>query len=402
MNWINFFRLMRTIYGKGLPDLDLIQRLGLLAVKIGQTYALRIDFLNEDTCKHLSRLYSHTDQMSAGDFKTLLDANTSDAWRSRFSSIDSEPLASASVGQVHRAVLKTGEQVVVKLIKQNFRAQFEADIRSLRRLVKLAIFFYPKLQKVADPLGILDTISWSTLSELDLRNEMKGQRTLRSIYEKHTARFDLSKQRFPAIYEDLGSESVMVSEYIEGRTFDDLLSEGTLDYSRMLELFHIHGFYLFCIGTFHGDIHPGNIMLKDNGIYFLDTGAISTVGDKMRKGLFRFFDALSQYDYKQSAHYLNKMAEVEISGEAYRRYESKFMNLYSDFTNATISQVSLTRRMMETIKLGVHSGMVFEKGMYPIIKSLMYLDGMVLRCRPNAVLMKDVRSFVEEFRNAVL
>lgn len=402
MNWWNFFRLMRTIYGKGLPDLDLIQRLGLLAVKIGQTYALRIDFLNEDTCKHLSRLYSHTDRMSAEDFKTLLDENTSDEWRSHFSSIDREPLASASVGQVHRAVLKTGEQVVVKLIKQNFHAQFEADIKSLRRLVKLAIFFYPKLQKVADPMGILDTISWSTLSELDLRNEMQGQRTLRAIYEKHTDSFDLSKQRFPKIFEDLGSESVMVSEYIEGKTFDALLGEGALDYSRMLELFHIHGFYLFCIGTFHGDIHPGNIILKDGGIYFLDTGAISVVSDKMRKGLFMFFDALSQYDYEKSAHFLNKMAEKEISGEAYERYLAKFLNLYRDFTNATISQVSLTRRMMETIKLGVHSGMVFEKGMYPIIKSLMYLDGMVLRCRPDAVLMRDVRSFVEEFRNAVL
>jgi len=402
MNWWNFFRLMRTIYGKGLPDLDLIQRLGLLAVKIGQTYALRIDFLNEDTCKHLSRLYSHTDRMSAEDFKTLLDENTSDEWRSHFSSIDRQPLASASVGQVHRAVLKNGKQVVVKLVKQNFHAQFEADIKSLRRLVKLAIFFYPKLQKVADPMGILDTISWSTLSELDLRNEMQGQRTLRAIYEKHTDSFDLSKQRFPKIYEDLGSESVMVSEYIEGKTFDALLGEGSLDYSRMLELFHIHGFYLFCIGTFHGDIHPGNIILKDGGIYFLDTGAISVVSDKMRKGLFMFFDALSQYDYEKSAHFLNKMAEKEISGEAYERYMAKFLNLYRDFTNATISQVSLTRRMMETIKLGVHSGMVFEKGMYPIIKSLMYLDGMVLRCRPDAVLMRDVRSFVEEFRNSVL
>jgi len=57
--------------------------------------------------------------------------------------------------------------------------------------------------------------------------------------------------------------------------------------------------------------------------------------------------------------------------------------------------------MMETIKLGVHSGMVFERGMFPIIKSLMYLDGMVLKCNPEAVLLKDMRRFIEEFKNIV-
>jgi ubiquinone biosynthesis protein len=193
----------------------------------------------------------------------------------------------------------------------------------------------------------------------------------------------------------------MVSELIRGETIDELLEKGVMKYQLLLELFHIHGFYLFCIGTFHGDIHPGNILVKDGNLYFLDTGAISTVGEKMRKGLFGFFDALSSYDYEKSAHALNKMAEREIEGKAYERFRKQFLELYADFTDSTVSQVSLTRRMMETIKLGVNSGMVFEKGMYPIIKSLMYLDGMVLRCNPGAVLMRDVRNFVGQFRDAV-
>jgi ubiquinone biosynthesis protein len=74
--------------------------------------------------------------------------------------------------------------------------------------------------------------------------------------------------------------------------------------------------------------------------------------------------------------------------------------LYSDFKGKSVKEVSLTKKMMETIKLGVNSGMGFEKGMFSIIKSLMFLDGMVLRCNPNAVLLEDMRQFVSEFKKA--
>ena len=95
------------------------------------------------------------------------------------------------------------------------------------------------------------------------------------------------------------------------------------------------------------------------------------------------------------------MSEQKIEGHEYSVFQDKFLYLYSDFTDKTVSQVSLTRKMMETIKLGVNSGMVFEKGMFAIIRSLMYLDGMVLRCKPDAILLKDMRRFINEFKSLV-
>jgi ubiquinone biosynthesis protein len=402
VNWFNFFRLIRTIYGKKLPDLPFIESLGLLAVKIGQTYALRFDFLPEENCRHLAQLYRHTDSLAPASFKTLLESTVDKEWYEAFSSIDETALASASVGQVHRAVLKNGDPVVVKLIKRDFLESFTRDVRSLRTMLRTVLFFYPKLAKVADPLGILDTIEQGTVDEIDLRKEAAGQNILRQIAAEHAARFDLSRLVFPRIYPELSGERHMVSEFIAGETFDELLEKGRLPYEELLDLFHVHGFFVFCVGTFHGDIHPGNIIrMPDGRQAFIDTGAISVVGDKMRRGLFRFFDALSAYDYEACAQNLNAMADRGLEGGPYARFRDRFLALYADFTNATVSQVSLTKRMMETIKLGVNSGMVFEKGMYPIIKSLMYLDGMVLRCNPQAVLVRDMRKFIDEF-NAVL
>jgi ubiquinone biosynthesis protein len=186
-----------------------------------------------------------------------------------------------------------------------------------------------------------------------------------------------------------------VSEFVTGETFDELLERRALPYERLLQLFDLHGFYLFGAGVFHGDIHPGNVVLEPDGrICLVDTSAISSIGTRVKNGLFRFFVALSSYDYDAGARHLNEMALTPIDGAAYARFRERFFALYAEFAGKTVSQVSLTKKMMDTIKLGVHSGMEFERGMFAIIKSLMYLDGMVLRCRPEAVLMEDMRPFI--------
>jgi ubiquinone biosynthesis protein len=400
MNWLGFLGLMRQIYGPGLPDLDSIQRKGLLAVKIGQTFALRADFLDEAKCRHLAKLYRQTLSLPSQDIDRLLE-NTPPGWRDYFAEIDQKPLASASVGQVHRARLKDGRRVAVKLIKGDFAKRFVRDVRSLRRLVDLSIFFYPKLQKVADPAGILEHIEEYTLAELDLRNEVAHGDILRSLQREWGGRFDLSALALPEVHRELSGERILVTEFIEGRTLDELLDEGRLPYGELLKLFSIHGFFIFGPGVFHGDIHPGNIILKEGKLYFVDTGAISRVGDKIRRGLFRFFEALVEYDFPSCAQRINEMAERGLAGKAYDGFREKFLALYRDFPETTVAQVSLTKKMMDTIRLAVHSGMVFERGMYPVIKSLMYLDGMVLRCRPEALLIRDMRRPLEEFRRAM-
>lgn len=195
----------------------------------------------------------------------------------------------------------------------------------------------------------------------------------------------------------MSSESVLVSEYINGPTFEVLLSKKELPYDKLLDLFHLHGFFIFGVGTFHGDIHPGNILLDENDrICFVDYGALGHVGERMRKGLFRFMTALSYYDFAKCAQRLNEMSEVPLRGNDYDNFVGKFLILYDDFEGKTVKEVSLTKKMMDTIKLGVHSGMRFEKGMFSIIKSLMYLDGMVLKCKPDAILMEDMRDFIKE------
>ncbi len=398
MNIYRFVKLLHNIYAAKEPDLDFIQDTGLLAVKIGQMHAVRIDFLPADKCKKLAQLYRKTVPLPAEDAKRLFEQLASQKLKDELAFFDEEPLASASVGQVHRGRLKSGEEIVIKMIKRKVKDQFVKEVKQVKKYFKWAMVFYPKLKGVANPQGLLDMIERSTLSELDLAHEAEGQKTLREIFIANKDKYDLSLLKFPKVYEELSGERIMVTEFIEGQTVDELLETNSLDYGVLLDLFHIHGFYMFQIGTFHGDIHPGNVIFTNGQIFFVDTGYIGKVEDYIRVGLFNFFENLSYYRYKECAYYLNEMAEKKISGQVFVDFEKKFFELYKDFAGKSVSEISLTKMMMRTIKLGVLSGMEFSESIFDIIKSLMYMDGMVLRCNPDAVLMEDMRKFIGELK----
>ncbi len=371
-------------------------------MKIAQHFALRYDFLREETCQHLARLFRATDHLPPDDVDALLKRNVDDGWLDHFTRFDRAPFASASIGQVHGATLKDGTDVVVKLVKQDFSRQFQRDVAALRRLLRFAVAVYPKLRKVFDPIGVLDYIEDYTSTELDLKNEILGGDKLGKIARKYGDTYDLSQLRLPSFFPELSNQNVLVVERIPGKTFDELLQEGKLSWNNMMDFFRIHGFYLFGPGIFHGDIHPGNIILSPDGqIALVDTGAISRVGDGIRQGLFNFFVALADYDYPDCARQLNEMAETGISGRRLAKFENDMVYLYRDFKGSSVREVSLTKRMMQTVKMAVHAGMEFERGMFAIIKSMMYLDGMVLRCRPDVELIREMKPFLTEFQKGM-
>jgi ubiquinone biosynthesis protein len=402
MNIFSFIGLLKSIYGKKLPNLGKIQAKGLLAVKIAQHFALRIDFLDENVCRHLAKLFNEADSVASVDLNNIIEKNAAPEWLNNFEYLEMQPFASASVGQVHFAKLKTGEDVVVKLIKQDFRDSFLRDIKRLENMFKFILLFYPKLRKVFDPLGILNFIKEYTIEELDLRNEIKGKEILDNIKSNYSKIYDFTKLKLVNHYPEYSNANILISDKIIGNTFRYLLDNNALSYNTLLDLFAIHGFYLFKMGTFHGDLHPGNIFLGDDKyIYFIDTAAITSISDRIRTGLFDFFAALVDYDYELCCIQLHKMSVVTINNEKFEKFRNKLLILYKDFKGKSVSEVSLTKKMMETIKLGVNSGMDFEKGMFSIIKSMMYLDGMVIKCNPQAVLIDDMKPYIKNFKRII-
>lgn len=212
----------------------------------------------------------------------------------------------------------------------------------------------------------------------------------------------MSALEFVHVYEDLCEENFMVAQFIDAPTFDELLGSDVVEYESIVKLFYLHGFYMFVIGQFHGDLHPGNLLYKNGVFYFVDTAYVGTVSKKLSTGLMNFFEGLATDDFKLSAYWLNQMSETELSGTQFEKFEKDFLLLYKDFGGKIVSEKSLTQQMMQTIKLGVLSGMHLKKGMFAIIGSLMYLDGMVLRGKPNAVIPHDMKAFIGAYKDLIV
>ena len=174
-----FIRFFRQLKGKKPVDIDAIQSMGLLAVKLGQIFALRPDLIEPNRCIELQQLYSRAATIPEEDSQNLLDRFAPEGFMDHFQSIEKKPFAAASIGQIHRAVMNDGSKVVIKIIKSDFEASFKRDVQRMKRWIRMGLFFNPRLRKVGNPIGLLAHIEDYTLRELNLLNEIDGRNQLK-------------------------------------------------------------------------------------------------------------------------------------------------------------------------------------------------------------------------------
>ena len=400
MRMFTFFRFMRQILRKKPADLDWIQRQGLMAVKLAQIFALRPDLLGEEKCKQLQQLYQHAASIPPENWEETLKSKAIPNFFENFKTIDSTPLAAASVGQVHRATLHNGEEVVIKFVKQANAVKFRKEVDRMRSWLRIFLVLSPRLRKVGNPMALLNHVADYTTRELDLRNEISGAEELAQIQAQIADEFPTPKLRFPKYYPKLSNENVLVSEFIEGISLEEGIENKSLEWSTLLELFRIHGAYLFGIGTFHGDLHPGNCIIDKEGRFvFIDNGAICHAPSFVNRSLFSFFEHLSRQEMHSAFMSLLDMTTKKPTGKKMQKYLNRMNEIYADFEKKPVGEQSLTRIMMQTVRAAVElANAEFGEEAFPIIRALMYLDGLVIRTHPEVLLIKSMGPYLDEFR----
>ena len=400
MRMLTFFRFMRQILRKKPADLDWIQRQGLMAVKLAQIFALRPDLLGEEKCKQLQQLYQHAASIPPENWEETLKSKAIPNFFDNFKTIDSTPLAAASVGQVHRATLHNGDEVVIKFVKQANAVKFRLEVDRMRSWLRIFLVLSPRLRKVGNPMALLNHVADYTTRELDLRNEISGAEELARIQAKIADEFPTPKLRFPKYYPKLSNENVLVSEFIEGISLEEGIENKSLEWATLLELFRIHGAYLFGIGTFHGDLHPGNCIIDKEGRFvFIDNGAICHAPSFVNRSLFNFFEHLSRQEMHSAFMSLLDMTTKKPTGKKMQKYLNRMNEIYADFEKKPVGEQSLTRIMMQTVRAAVElANAEFGEEAFPIIRALMYLDGLVIRTHPEVLLIKSMGPYLDEFR----
>src|SRR5947209_6093690 len=259
--------------------------LGPTFIKLGQLLATREDLFPPEVTGALRSLHSGVPPMKARVVERLLRRALGDDFAQTFASIDPEPLAAASIGQVHRAQLRTGERVVVKIQRPGLARMVAADLALMRFFAGLLSQAIPELAAM-EPLALLDAFERSISAELDFTREAANAARLSALLD------GAPEVRLPRIVTSLTRPTVLVMEEVHGRRLT-ALGEPQQKAARAA-LLRAFSRQILDHGVFHADPHPGNVLVEPDGrLVLIDLGAVERVDEPLRAGLGRLVRALA-------------------------------------------------------------------------------------------------------------
>lgn len=294
-------RAERTLHTTPARALQAIEELGPTFVKLGQVLSTRPDLLPEAYCDAFTQLQDDVANLPFAHMEEQLDASLPEGWRDELE-VDPEPLATASIAQVHRATLR-GQAVVLKVRRPGVGRVVRADLAILYFLARRLLVEYPE-SKSFDPLGVLVQFERSLKSELDFQSEAANMAKFRVNFPPTDERVHI-----PDVYDDYTTETVLCMEFLDGIKMREARAAGCdmkLVGDRYLSVAYD---MLFVHGLFHGDLHPGNVVvLPGDVIGLLDFGMVGTLTQEMRDYVVSIMFALQRGDYRTIARLFYEIA----------------------------------------------------------------------------------------------
>lgn len=285
----------------GVPPLgprqfkECILDLGVSFIKLAQVLATRADFFTEEYLRELKTIHDEVAPMEREAltrmFKTAFGADPADSPFERF---DPEPIASASIGQVHRAKLKDGSEVAVKIRRLGVTERVQADIRILRVIMGVFKPLFNRYTKHSIE-AVIAEFSTMILKEVDLAIELENLRKFHAAYAE-------SGVRFPTPYPRYSSIDALVMSFEEGARIDDqqALAASGVEFGELMErLIVFYTEQMLVKGFFHADPHPGNLLLRpDGGLCLLDFGMVKRLPRATRVAMIELVKAANEKDFE--------------------------------------------------------------------------------------------------------
>ena len=370
----------------------LFEDLGGSFVKFGQILSLQPDIVSLEYCDELFNLLDRMEPFPYEFVEEVFREELGQSPTEIFDHIDAEPLATASIGQVHAAVLE-GRKVAVKVQRPGIEADFEGDLR----LLTLAMRLIRRLQVrslywVLDPGG--EFISWSR-EELDYRREARYAEQLRRNAALNP------QERVPEIFWDLTTRRTLVMEYMSGITVLDYLralstGDDATSYRLRADGFesnvfarHIIDNFLgdaFQYGVFHADLHPANLLvLPDNVVGYVDFGITGVLSRYSRRHLVEMTLAYTRGDIHAMADAYFKLVtyRADADPDLFRRLLAETsQEWYEEREGQTIFKKNFTLVMLDFLTLSRRAGIGPERDVVKYIRSTIAADGLITRFAP--------------------
>ncbi|QEZ89397.1 putative ubiquinone biosynthesis protein kinase [Aliarcobacter cibarius] len=316
--------------------------LGASFIKLAQVLATRSDFFSKEYLDELKELHDKLPKMSKADFEKVFKESFKEKCFKKF---ENEPIASASIGQVHIAFLEDDTKVAVKLRRKNIEKQVRVDIKILNFFNKLfrPLFSYYTKNSID---AVINEFSSMIKDETNLSIELENLKKFSITYEN-------SGILFPKPYEEFCSQSAIVMSFMEGFRFDDKASLKKYDIDFIQIISKLVNFYteqMLINGYFHADPHPGNLLVNTNGdLILLDYGMVKNIANDSRVAIIELIDGANRGDFETFVRANKKLGT--ISYEAPEGLMVEFsQKMFDIFSNDNLSSESMQKLAFEVLE----------------------------------------------------
>lgn len=369
-----------------------LEELGPTFIKLGQLLSTRPDIVPSSFVREFEKLQDSVPSISFDELKVQVERELGGGIDQYYSEIDPVPLAAASIAQVHRARLCTGEDVVIKVRRPGVVELVESDISALMGLANLAEHHISG-SEIYDPIGVVREFARSIRREMDFTRE---GRTIERFRDNFTTTKWL---HFPKVFWEQTSRGVLTLEYVNGIKVSDLESLERTGLDRrlvarrgadaFLEMVLNHGF-------FHGDPHPGNVMiLPENVICLLDYGIVGRVDDEQKTFLSDILFAIVKRDMDEVISLLLFAGDISdnLNVRALKRDLSNFVDSYYEIP---LQDIEVGRMLIEFIEIITIYNIRIQPDLMLLAKSLVIIEGMGRNLDPDFNMVEHLRPFMEK------
>ena len=365
-----------------------LEELGPTFIKIGQILSTRPDILPEAYVLEFQKLQDNVKPENFGDIRRIVESELHQSIDDVFTYFNEDPVASASLAQAHIAELKNGNRVVVKVQRPNARSTMLSDVAILKRLT-LVMRLAPQ-GHVLNPSEVVDELMHAVRNELDFLIESNN---IKRFYENNkNVRFIAC----PKVYSEYTTSNIIVMEYISGIKITDtnrLEAEGYELKDMAYKLANNYLKQIFEDGFFHADPHPGNIIIRDNKIAYIDFGIIGTLSKSSMSKLYSLLYGLSTRSLDRIAQAILRIGVKKGSIDSSRLYYD-IEHIYNRYIDEPLYQINLTQLMDEIFRACRKNSIAMPREFLLLIRGMMTVEGVVIKLDPDINVMDVVVPYI--------
>ncbi len=347
-----------------------LEELGPTFIKFGQVLSSRRDLISDDLYFELCKLQDNVPVFDGTLAKAIVETELGQPVKSLFSSFTLKPVAGASVAQVHKAKLRNGKKVAIKIQRPDIRKVMDLDLAILSDLAHFAEKHVNELSGI-NPVGVVKEFSATMLKELDFNHEAENAIRFRKQFEGNP---DI---KVPQIYREFSTERVLTMEFISGLSVSDpeALREADIDTVALAEsLTDLIYQQVLDFGFFHGDPHPGNMYVLPGGVVgLIDYGMMGSFTPSFRSNIAQLLAGLAKDDHKQVMS-----AILEVTEERYTEEPAKMLAEVEAFSELHLSDslkdINLGKVLNKLLELLRHNRLRMNGSFYLGIKALAQIE----------------------------